>query len=226
MLKNAGATLLPLIEGLRAAGAVGLRYAADSRRLADAIRAAPAGLFLRELLETPAGVGAVWPSSERLARGMAAQVDPRGDGLVVELGAGTGVVTRALLDRGVPADRLRVVERSPAFARHLRQRFPEVAVLRGDAARLSDVLGESAAGGPVDAIVSSLPLRSLEPDVVSAVLGQCRALLRPGCPLVQFTYAPRGLPDAGLSDGFVVRGDLAVWTNLPPARVVVLERIG
>ena len=100
MLKNAGVALLPLIEGLRAAGAVGLRYAAGSRRMAGAIRAAPAGLFLREFLEAPAGVGAVWPSSEQLARGMAARIDPRGDGLVVELGAGTGVVTRALLDRG------------------------------------------------------------------------------------------------------------------------------
>ena len=100
MLKNAGVALLPLIEGLRAAGAVGLRYAAGSRRMAGAIRAAPAGLFLREFLEAPAGVGAVWPSSEHLARGMAARIDPRGDGLVVELGAGTGVVTRALLDRG------------------------------------------------------------------------------------------------------------------------------
>ncbi|MHA3902721.1 class I SAM-dependent methyltransferase [Castellaniella sp. WN] len=192
--------------------------------MAWAIRAAPAGLFLRELLEAPAGVGAVWPSSARLARGMAAWIDPRGEGLVVELGAGTGVVTRALLDRGVPADRLRVVERSPAFVRHLRQRFPELAILQGDAARLSDVLCESAAGRPVGAVVSSLPLRSLAPDVVSAVLGQCRSLLPPGCPLVQFTYAPRGLPDAGLSDGFVVRGDQIVWTNLPPARVIVLER--
>ena len=74
MLKNAGVALLPLIEGLRAAGAVGLRYAAGSRRMVGAIRAAPAGLFLREFLEAPAGVGAVWPSSEHLARGMAARI--------------------------------------------------------------------------------------------------------------------------------------------------------
>jgi phospholipid N-methyltransferase len=224
MLKNAGVALLPLIEGLRAAGTVGLRYAADSRRMAGAIRAAPAGLFLREFLEAPAGVGAVWPSSGRLARGMAARIDPRGDGLVVELGAGTGVVTRALLDRGVAAERLRVVECSPAFVRHLRRRFPEVAILLGDAARLSGVLDESAAGRPVDAIVSSLPLRSLDPAIVSAVLDQCRTLLRPGCTLVQFTYALRGLPAAGLSEGFAVRDDPVVWANLPPARVIALER--
>ncbi|MFC4299568.1 class I SAM-dependent methyltransferase [Castellaniella hirudinis] len=224
MPKNAGVALLPLIEGLRAVGAVGLRYAADSRRVAGAIRAAPAGLFLREWLEAPAGVGAVWPSSERLARSMAARVDPQGAGLVVELGAGTGVVTQALLDRGVPAERLRVVECAPAFVHHLRRRFPGVTILQGDAARLSDMLGVDAAGAAVDAIVSSLPLRSLDPDIVSAVLDQCRTLLRPGCPLIQFTYVWRGLPVAGLSDGFVSRSDQAVWANLPPARVIALER--
>lgn len=225
MLKNAGVGLLPLIEGLRAVGAVGLRYAADSRRMAGAIRAAPAGLFLREFLKTPAGIGAVWPSSERLARGMAARIDPQGDGLVVELGAGTGVVTQALLDRGVSVERLRVVERTPAFVRHLRQRFPGVAILQGDAAQLADVLDASAPGMPVDAIVSSLPLRSLEAGVVSAVLDQCRTLLRPGCPLIQFTYALRGLPAAELSDGFELRGDRSIWANLPPARVITLERV-
>ena len=68
MLKNAGIALLPLIEGVRS---MGLRYLADTRRLADGIRAAPSGLFLRELLESPAVVGAVWPSSARLARAMA-----------------------------------------------------------------------------------------------------------------------------------------------------------
>ncbi|MFV0284680.1 MAG: class I SAM-dependent methyltransferase [Castellaniella sp.] len=221
MLKNAGVALSPLIATLRS---VGSRYVADSRRAAEALGATQAGLFLRELLDAPAGVGAVWPSSMRLARDMAARIDPGGAGLVVELGAGTGVVTQALLDRGVSADRLRVVERSPAFVRHLRQRFPGLVILQGDAARLSDVLEADQACRPVDGIVSSLPLRSLAPDVVSAVLDQCRMLLRPGCPLVQFTYMLRGLPAVGLSEGFLVRHGPVVWANLPPARVIELAR--
>ena len=94
MLKNAGIALLPLIEGVRS---MGLRYLADTRRLADGIRAAPSGLFLRELLESPAVVGAVWPSSARLARAMAASVDPRSDGQVAVLGAGTSVGSRGVL---------------------------------------------------------------------------------------------------------------------------------
>ena len=221
MLKTAGVALGPLLEGL---WETGTRSVEQSRRLVDAIRKAPAGVFLRELLETPAGVGAVWPSSQRLARCMATRIDPEGEGLVVELGAGTGVVTQALLDQGVSPERLLVVEQSQAFVRHLRRRFPGLAVLQGDAARLSTVLAAHAPGRPVDAIVSSLPLRSLDAAVVSGVLAQCRTLLRPGCPLVQFTYAMKGLPAAGLSDGFLALGDTTVWGNLPPARVLTLLR--
>ena len=54
---------------------------------------------------------------------MAARVDTARTGLVVELGGGTGVITAALLARGVAPERLVVVEQSPALAAHLRQRF-------------------------------------------------------------------------------------------------------
>ena len=57
------------------------------------------GDFLRGLLKDPRGVSAPTPSSPALAAAMAERVDPLRPGLVVELGAGTGVVTEALLAR-------------------------------------------------------------------------------------------------------------------------------
>lgn len=190
------------------------------RRLGCALRAVSPGLFLRELLAKPDAVGAVWPSSNQLARCMAAPVPRTGNGLVVELGGGTGAVTQALLEQGVAVDRLVVVERSPAFVQHLRQRFPSVTVLQGDATRLAALLP---AGAPIDAIVSSLPLRSLPQTDASAIVGQWHQLLRPGGMVVQFTYALRG--QAGTPfDGFVEHDSRLVWANLPPARVMVLVR--
>ena len=47
----------------------------------------------------PRSVGAIAPSGRQLARAMAAQVDPALPGSVVELGPGTGVITRALIER-------------------------------------------------------------------------------------------------------------------------------
>lgn len=176
-------------------------------------------LFLREWLHHPAAIGAVWPSSTRLARRMAACVPRSGDGLVVELGAGTGAVTQALLDRGICAHRLVVVERSASFIRHLRRRFPGVTVLHGDALRLAALLPP---GSKVDAIVSSLPLRSLAQADVRAIVAQWQQVLRLGGRAIQFTYDLRGRlrhRPAGLSH----RSSHLVWANLPPARVFILE---
>lgn len=193
-------------------------------------------LFLRQWVRSPLKTGAVWPSSQRLARVMARAAARSPAGLVVELGAGTGVVTQALLDAGIAPERLRVIERAPAFAGRLRERFPALAVYGTDATRLGDVLdsGErivSAASGPscatqererVAVIVSSLPLVSLSPTVVRAIVRQWETHLVAGGRVVQFSYALWGRPPSALA-GFEVVSQTRVWANLPPARVTVFR---
>ena len=65
------------------------------------------------MISNPRGVSAPTPSSPTLARAIAAQVDVARDGLVIELGPGTGVVTQALLEHGVAAHRLIAIEQEP-----------------------------------------------------------------------------------------------------------------
>ncbi|ANB72670.1 hypothetical protein AYM40_10030 [Paraburkholderia phytofirmans OLGA172] len=65
-------------------------------------------------------------------------VPVKGTGLVVELGAGTGAVIQALLDHGIQADRLLIIERSAALVTHLRSRFPRLRIIQGDAGTLGD----------------------------------------------------------------------------------------
>ena len=191
-------------------------------RLASALRVSAPWLFARELLNQPSAVGAVWPSSSQLAKGMAARVPSDGDGLVVELGGGTGAVTHALLQRGIAPERLLVVERSPAFVQHLRSRFPAVTVVQGDATELADLVEP---GSQIDAIVSSLPLRSLPARDAMAIVAQWRALLAKGGTVVQFTYDLRGTGHRA-PPGFLRRASDIVWANLPPARVLALESRG
>ena len=71
--------------------------------------------FVRAWVRSPRSVGMVCPSGMPLARSMAAFAPRKGDGLVVELGAGTGTVTRQLLDAGIAPRRLVVVEQSPVM---------------------------------------------------------------------------------------------------------------
>jgi phospholipid N-methyltransferase len=183
--------------------------------------AASLALFTRELWANPRAMGAACPSAPALASGMAARVPLERDGLVIELGGGTGAVTAALLKHGVPPWKLMVVERSPTLAHHLRQRFPHLRVIQGDAAQLGHLLGHPRPR--LNSIVSSLPLRSLHPATTRAVAQQFETLLEPGGLLVQFTYDLRGTR-VRLLPGFRRLSGKIIWSNLPPARVETFER--
>jgi len=178
-------------------------------------------VFAREAFANPREIGAVVPSSPALARRMARFVPSTPSGLVVELGAGTGVVTEALLDQGIPPHRLIAVELSASLARVLRNRFVDVQVLAGDAANLRRLLRRSGAdlqSGPVT-IVSSLPLRSLPAPKVSTILREISALIRTEGRWIQYTYA---LAHRRVPHGFARNQSSFVWGNIPPARVDVM----
>ncbi len=114
-------------------------------------------IFFARWLKAPQRIGAVAPSSRFLARAMATQVDLRRPEPVIELGGGTGSVTKALLEAGLPIDRLVVVERDVRLYKMLRRRFPGLRVVRGDARHLVDLLRPLGIEA-VSAVVSSLPL--------------------------------------------------------------------
>lgn len=183
--------------------------------------AASLALFTREIWANPRAMGAACPSTPSLASRMAARVPLDRDGLVVELGGGTGAVTAALLKHGVPPWKLVVVERSPILTDHLRRRFPQLRIIQGDAAQLSHLLGRRPLR--INSIVSSLPLRSLHPATTRAISHQFETLLESDGLLVQFTYDLRGTR-ARLPSCFRRVSSKIVWGNLPPARVEVFER--
>lgn len=174
--------------------------------------------FIKTLFESPRVTGAVSPSGRFLARAMARAVEARGAGLVVELGPGTGPVTKALIERGVPAEDLVLVEYETSFCRLLAERFPHVRVLQGDAYRLA----QSLAGlrEPIRAVVSSLPLLNEPLSRRLDLIAQAFALMGPRGVFVQFTYgvgspAPRRVGALTLA----AEASAPIWLNLPPARV-------
>lgn len=174
-------------------------------------------LLFKLWLKNPRSIGAVAVSSPELAAAMARQVPKQLDGFVVELGGGTGSVTRALLAAGVPANKLVVVERDPTLHRYLSDHFPGVHVLLGDAAHLPALLRRHGIA-PVAAIVSSLPLLSLKRSIQLRIGAQAFSVLEPGAPFIQFTY---GLFSPLPRDRLGIFGEVEerVLQNLPPASV-------
>jgi phosphatidylethanolamine/phosphatidyl-N-methylethanolamine N-methyltransferase len=179
-------------------------------------------LFLKRWLKDPIRMGAIAPSSRELAAAMARLVPSGSTGPVLELGGGTGVITQALLEAGIAAGRLIVVERDEALHAWLARRFPDVRILLGDAADLRALLG--AVGiDRVGAIVSGLPLLAMRESVRERIVEESFALLGPGAPYIQFTY---GLSSPIPRRKLGIRGEVKsrILNNLPPASVWLYTR--
>jgi phosphatidylethanolamine/phosphatidyl-N-methylethanolamine N-methyltransferase len=183
--------------------------------LADHLR------FLARMIARPVHTGAVAPSSRALGRAMAAQIERSGDLPVLELGPGTGVVTEALIARGIAPERLTAIEYDPNFAAMVAERFPRARVIQGDAFDLGKTLGGKLSG-PLAGVVSSLPLINFPYATRTALLDDIFSRLAPGAPFVQFSYRLR--PPVAPPAGVFLKRAAVVWLNLPPARVWVYRR--
>ena len=176
-------------------------------------------------LRDPRRVGAIAPASRALADAMAREARRSCAPVLVEVGGGTGAITRALVDAALPEGRLMVFERDPVFARQLQARYPQAEVLNRCASEV-DALGLDPRC-PVT-VVSSLPLLSLPRAESRRCIDAMLALIQrqPRSRLLQYTYAaPHRPPFRRVPAGWRWRRVTSVWVNLPPATVWALEPI-
>jgi phosphatidylethanolamine/phosphatidyl-N-methylethanolamine N-methyltransferase len=179
---------------------------------------AEAGLFLGLWFRKPLAIGAICPSSEHVGDALGRMLDLHRPGAVLELGAGTGSLTRGLLRAGCPPGRLIVLEREPPLAALLRRDFPDVAaVIEEEATQIGRYLDECNIG-ELASVVSSLPIKWFpEADQRAIVLG-CLDRLGPGGRFLQMTNAftsPVAIEPLGIEGHQACR----VWRNVPPAQI-------
>jgi phosphatidylethanolamine/phosphatidyl-N-methylethanolamine N-methyltransferase len=173
-------------------------------------------LFLRRWLANPLQMGSVIPSSPVLCRRIAALVERKEDEVVLELGAGTGVVSRALLNAGIPPERLVVVEIVPDMAEHLRRVLPGVNVIQGDAFELSRALPERMQG-KVGTAICGIPLVMLPLEQQRRFVDAVERVA-PGKGFLLYTYCITSpLPYRKL--GLTARREAWTPLNIPPASV-------
>jgi phosphatidylethanolamine/phosphatidyl-N-methylethanolamine N-methyltransferase len=167
------------------------------------------------------GVGSVIPTSDRACARMASVIDVMSGLPVLELGPGTGVVTRAILNRGIAPEKLTCVEYSHEFATALKRDHPRVNVIEGDAFNLNETLGE-AAGTRFDCVISVMPLLSFPPAMRDMLVDDLLTRIAPGRPVVQLTYGPRS-PVRATPMRRVRHFDF-VLRNVPPAQLWIYTR--
>src|SRR5215471_15251444 len=119
---------------------------------------------------------------------MARLVDLGRPGPVLELGAGTGSLTRGLLRAGCPPERLIAIECEPRLGETLRRGCPGIATIIGDATALEDLLAERGIER-LCAVVSSLPIKWFSVAEQRAVVAPCLARLGSGGRFLQMTNA-------------------------------------
>lgn len=201
-------------------------------------------LFFREFRQTYRTTGAIAPSGRKLARALARFVPPPGGATIarriLEVGPGTGAVTRAVIDALGPIDALDLVELNDRFVARLRERLATDATFQRVAARtrlFHQSVEELPPEPKYDVIVSGLPLNNFSVELVDRLLAALTSRLAPGGSLSFFEYVwIRNLKAAvsgreertrlstigrtinGLLERHEFHRDL-IWSNVPPAWV-------
>jgi phosphatidylethanolamine/phosphatidyl-N-methylethanolamine N-methyltransferase len=180
-------------------------------------------LFFRQWLRSPKSMGSVIPSSRFLAQAVAQEVAWQPTQFVVELGGGTGSITEGLIARGIPRDRLVVIELDGSLAGFLKERLPGCLVIQGDATRLDEILARYPVG-EVGTVISGLPMVGMPPAFHKAIIDQGFKVMRPGGFMLQYSYSPVA-PVPARQLGLEARIARFVPINVPPAFVWKYRRL-
>ncbi len=185
-------------------------------------------LFLKQWLKNPGRLGTVAPISVKLAREAATMAKLPNNGLVVEIGAGTGRLTRALLKSGISASKLAVVELDAKLSGFLNQTLSKFCegtcppqVINGDAADLADMLPRDWIGH-VETVVSSIPLMCLSEQKRLQIVEAAFSVLKPGGKLLHLTYNPKS--PIAFSTAYTQTRIFELWVNVPPGFVWLYQK--
>ena len=186
-----------------------------------------AAAFFKEYIRNRRTIGAVVPSSPALARRITEAAEVWRADRVLELGPGTGALTRAIADSMPRACRYLGIELNGDFARRLSRRFPG---LRFENAAAQEFDFDAALGTDerFDVIVSGLPWASFPPELQRAILDRVLPRLAPGGRFATFAYwgfhkLPGGRKFRALLHERLHGAETTrvVWGNVPPAFVYV-----
>lgn len=186
-------------------------------------KAADIAFFFQRVIAAPRRMGAIVPSSKKLADCMAEEAlktRKRTQEFIVEVGAGTGCMTASLLEKGLPPSKLISVELDRKLCNHMHQRFPNIQVIHGNALHLPKLVAPQL-HGQVSAIVSSIPMLLFSTDERAQLFKAYFDVLKAEGQVVQYTYghkSPNTMPD--LHQQRVNR----IYMNLPPCSVWVYRR--
>ncbi|TNM66364.1 phospholipid N-methyltransferase PmtA [Aliirhizobium smilacinae] len=178
--------------------------------------------FFKGWIDGPKQVGAIIPTSSVTAKRMASVIDTASGLPVLELGPGTGVITKAILKAGTAPQDLVSIEYSTDFYQHLTQTFHGVNFINGDAFDLGRTLG-AFKDSKFDSVISAIPMLSFPMERRIALLEDLLDRMPAGRPVMQITYGPVS-PIIANPDRYKIKHYDFVVRNIPPAQLWTYTR--
>ncbi|MBA5802019.1 MULTISPECIES: phospholipid N-methyltransferase PmtA [Rhizobium] len=178
--------------------------------------------FFRGMMQGPKTVGSIVPTSSITAKRMASVIDTNSGLPVLELGPGTGAITKAILGRGVRPENLVAIEYSTDFHQHLLRTYPGVHFINGDAFDLKTTLGDYG-DRTFDCVISCIPLLNFPMAMRVSLLENLLDRLPAGRPVVQISYGAIS-PIAANADRYSIHHFDFVVRNIPPAQLWIYRR--
>ena len=182
------------------------------------IAADEAFLFLKRWAKNPLQLGSIAPSSRALSSFIAQHTVIKPGDYVIEIGGGTGAISRALLKAGIPESRLIVIELDPELAGFLRKSLPStVRVIQGNAEHLDEILPPECLNH-ISTIISALPMRNIPQQIQKNIIEACFRAMGGQGNILQYTYALTSpLKPCALNVEHTKLG--LILQNIPPATV-------
>ncbi len=144
--------------------------------------------FLQAFLKNPLKVGSIAPSSPELAQKMVADIRPTQESVVLELGVGTGAITKVLQEIVPNRESYLGIEIDRTLVKSLKENFPALKIVRGNACDTFSIY-QKTGFGKVGYIICCLPFVSLTNDVGDKILTEIDKFMEQGCVFRTFQYA-------------------------------------
>ncbi len=145
--------------------------------------------FLQAFLKNPLKVGAIAPSSPELAATMLEGIEPDENNIVIELGVGTGAITKFLQHKLPNNESYLGIELDDNLVKTLKEKYADLNIVCGTACETSAIY-ENSGLGKVRYIICCLPFVSLPVEISEKILLQIDGFMKEGdCTFRTFQYA-------------------------------------
>lgn len=174
-------------------------------------------LFLKRWVKHPLRLGSIIPSSKSLGKILSKNINLREDSYILETGAGTGSLTRTILESGVPVEKFIAVELDKELCEFLKKTIPNLLIIQGNAAELEKIIPKKCIG-KISTIISGLPFTNMKIDVQSTIVSSYFKVMDKNGEILQFCFNPTS-PLSAKRLGLEKERLGTTFRNIPPATV-------